>query len=217
MLTLNGERAALWRAWKRRDENYLAVARECRNIGIHWKNCKTLIRAKRNAGEHITVAAWAKAHAPVSDRWLDKYAEFASRWDEFQAAWKWAQTQPYTPDRRPGLHTFFDLMQAHVVGQHYARARAAVARRPAGFQNSVRKAGSATSPTDTVMDLTPTARLIMGDFVETSADAHRRCDSRCRHRRCSLLHPQWRRPEYDRLLPRTQRHGASVTRGLGSV
>ena len=88
MLTLSGERAALWRAWKRRDENYLAVARECRNIGIHWKNCKTLIRAKRNAGEHITVAAWAKTHAPVSDRWLDKYAEFSSRWDEFQAAWK---------------------------------------------------------------------------------------------------------------------------------
>jgi site-specific DNA-methyltransferase (adenine-specific) len=104
----------------------------------------------------------------VSDRWLDKYAEFARRWDEFQAAWKWAQTQPYTPDRRPGLHTFFDLMQVHVVGQHYARARAAVARRPAGFQNSVRKAGYATSPTDTVTDLTSTARLIMGDFAETS-------------------------------------------------
>ena len=110
MLTLNGERAALWRAWKRRDVNYLAVARECRNIGIHWKNCKTLIRAKkRNAGERVTVAAWAKVHAPVSDRWLDKYAEFSDRWDEFQAAWKWLQTQPYTPDRRPGLHCFFDL------------------------------------------------------------------------------------------------------------
>ena len=168
MLTLNGERAALWRAWKRRDENYLAVARECRNVGIHWKNCKTLIRAKRNAGEHITVATWAKTHAPVSDRWLDKYAEFASRWDDFQSAWKWAQAQPYTSDRRPGLHGFFDLMQSHVIEQHYARARAAVARRPAGFQNSVRKAGSATSPTDTVTDLTSTAQLIMGDFAETS-------------------------------------------------
>ena len=166
MLTLSGERAALWRAWKRRDENYLAVARECRNIGIHWSNCKTLIRAQRKAGEHITVAAWAKTHAPVSDRWLDKYAEFASRWDEFQAAWRWLQTQPYTPDRRPGLHSFFDLMQSHAIGQQYARARAAVARRPAGFQNSVRKAGSATSQNAEVIDLTPTARLIEGDVVE---------------------------------------------------
>jgi hypothetical protein len=162
VLTLNGECTALWRAWKRRDQNYLAVARECRAIGIHWKNCKALIRAKRNAGEHITVAAWAKAHAPVSDRWLDKYAEFSSRWDEFQAAWKWVQMQPYTPDRRPGLHSFFDLMQSHVIDRRYARARAAVARRPTGFQNSVRETRSATNPTVEVLDLTPTTRVIVG-------------------------------------------------------
>jgi hypothetical protein len=30
----------------------------------------------------------------LSKRWLDKYAEFAVRWDEFQASWKWSQSLP---------------------------------------------------------------------------------------------------------------------------
>ena len=134
MLTLNGERAALWRAWKRRDENYLAVARECRNVGIHWKNCKMLIRAKRNAGERITVAAWAKVHAPVSDRWLDKYAEFSSRWENFGRMEVDADAAIRIDDR---ACSFFD--RSAVVGQLCPRQAAPSQAMP--VTELVRKAG----------------------------------------------------------------------------
>ena len=123
MLTLNGEKQALWKAWRRKNQSELQTALECRAIGQHWSNIKAIIKARRKAGEQITVAQWSEANAPVTHRWLDEFSGFADRWEEFRAAWKWAQTLPYLPERRPGLHGFVDLINAkakleHVRGGH---------------------------------------------------------------------------------------------------
>src|SRR5215472_11646663 len=112
MLTLRGEKSALWRAWKRKDQSLLECAKECRAVGIHWNNITRLIQARRRGGEQITVQKWAQTHAPVSARWLYQYGEFANRWDEFLDAWKWAQANSYAPERRPGLHALQDLLSA---------------------------------------------------------------------------------------------------------
>ena len=110
VLTLNGEKQQLWRAWRRKNRSEWQTALECRAIGQHWNNKKTIIKARRKAGERITVASWSDANAPVTHRWLDEFGDFANRWDEFRATWKWAQSLEYTSARRPGLHGFVDLM-----------------------------------------------------------------------------------------------------------
>jgi hypothetical protein len=68
------------------------------------------------------VAQWSEANAPVTHRWLDEFAGFADRWEEFRAAWKWAQTLPYRPERRPGLHGFVDLINAKAKLDHVRAA-----------------------------------------------------------------------------------------------
>jgi hypothetical protein len=90
MQTLNGEKQALWKAWRRKNQSEWQAALECRAIGQHWNNIKAIIKARRKAGEQITVAQWSEANAPVTHRWLDEFSGFADRWDEFRAAWKWA-------------------------------------------------------------------------------------------------------------------------------
>jgi DNA modification methylase len=118
MQTLNGEKQALWKAWRRKNQSEWQAALECRAIGQHWNNIKAIIKARRKAGEQITVAQWSEANAPVTHRWLDEFSGFADRWDEFRAAWKWAQTSPYLPERRPGLHGFVDLINAKAKLEH---------------------------------------------------------------------------------------------------
>src|SRR5580700_8220206 len=68
--------------------------------------------SRRKADEPITVARWSEANAPVTHRRLDEFSGFADRWEEFRAAWKWAQTLPYLPERRPSLHGFVDLINS---------------------------------------------------------------------------------------------------------
>ena len=63
--------------------------------------------------------AWSEANAPVTHRWLDEFSGFADRWEEFRAAWKWAQTSPYLPERRrPSLHGFVDLINTKAKLEH---------------------------------------------------------------------------------------------------
>ena len=123
MQTLNGEKQALWKAWRRKNQSEWQTALECRAIGQHWSNIKAIIKARRKAGEQITVAQWSEANAPVTHRWLDEFSGFADRWDEFRAAWKWAQTLPYLPERRPGLHGFVDLINTKVKLEHFRDER----------------------------------------------------------------------------------------------
>ena len=52
------------------------TALECRAIGQHWSNIKAIIKARRKAGEQITVAQWSEANAPVTHRWLDEFSGF---------------------------------------------------------------------------------------------------------------------------------------------
>jgi DNA modification methylase len=118
MQTLNGEKQALWKAWRRKNQSEWQTALECRAIGQHWNNIKAIIKARRKAGEQITVAQWSEANAPVTHRWLDEFSGFAGRWEEFRAAWKWAQTLPYLPERRPGLHGFVDLINTKAKLEH---------------------------------------------------------------------------------------------------
>jgi hypothetical protein len=118
MQTLNGEKQALWKAWRRKNQSEWQTALECRAIGQHWSNIKAIIKARRKAGEQITVAQWSETNAPVTHRWLDEFSGFADRWEEFRAAWKWAQTLPYLPERRPGLHGFVDLINTKAKLEH---------------------------------------------------------------------------------------------------
>jgi hypothetical protein len=46
MQTLNGEKQALWKAW-RRNQSEWQTALECRAIGHHWNNIKAIIKARR--------------------------------------------------------------------------------------------------------------------------------------------------------------------------
>ena len=80
MQTLNGEKQALWKAWRRKNQSEWQTALECRAIGQHWNNIKAIIKARRKAGEQITVAQWSEANAPVTHRWLDEFSGFADLW-----------------------------------------------------------------------------------------------------------------------------------------
>ena len=169
MLTLRGEKTALWKAWRRKDQTFYQCALECRAIGIHWSNIKSIITARRKAGEDITIQRWATQHAPVSIRWLNEYSEFANRWTEFLETWRWSQSMPYSPERKAGLHTFQDLMLAKQRYDSVSRARQTSfggrgERITGGNGNSVPKTGTGTI--GSVEQLTPTVRLICGDVAE---------------------------------------------------
>jgi len=116
--SLAAERAALVRSLKSAETNWFAMCRDFRGAGIHWSNIKAELRERK-----ISAASWAAENAPVSKRWLDKYGEFATRRDEFQASWKWSQTLPYAPERRPGLWGCFDMMDAKSRFDSYSEAR----------------------------------------------------------------------------------------------
>jgi hypothetical protein len=75
---LAAERAALIRSLKNAETNWYAMCRDFRDAGQYWLNIKTELQERK-----IGAGKWASENAPVSKRWLDKYAEFAARWDEF--------------------------------------------------------------------------------------------------------------------------------------
>ena len=50
MQTLNGEKQALWKAWRRKNQSEWQTALECRAIGQHWNNIKAIIKAAAKGG-----------------------------------------------------------------------------------------------------------------------------------------------------------------------
>jgi hypothetical protein len=168
MLTLRGEKSALWSAWKRKDQTFYQCAIDCRSVGIHWSNIKLIVQARRKAGENITVDRWAKQHAPVTKQWLDQFADFANHWGEFIETWRWMKSMPYAPQRRPGLHVFQDLMIEKSRYDHLSRTRQGTygSQRDqiaARNGNSVSKVGDVLF--GAIESLTPTNQLICGDVA----------------------------------------------------
>jgi DNA modification methylase len=171
MLTLNGQKSALWSAWRRKDQSYYQHAIECRAVGQHWISIKELITARRKAGDKINAEQWARTNAPCSKRWLDMYAEFANRWEEFEAAWKWAQALPYSIERRPGLHSLFDLMVNKKRFDTYSKVRKDNYRglgkkTRASVGNSSSQPIETTAPAGHVEILTALNKLCCGDVVD---------------------------------------------------
>ena len=115
---LSAERAGLIRSLKSAETNWYAMCRDFRDAGQYWLNIKTELQERK-----ISAGKWASENAPISKRWLDKYAEFAARWKEFQVSWKWSQSLSYAPERRPGLWGCFDLMDAKNRFDTYSEAR----------------------------------------------------------------------------------------------
>ena len=114
---LAAERAALIRSLKSAETNWFSMCCDFRDAGQHWLNIKAECRERK-----ISAGKWASENAPLSRRWLDKYAEFAARWEEFLASWKWSQSLPYAPERRVGLWGCFDLMDAKQQFDTYSQA-----------------------------------------------------------------------------------------------
>jgi site-specific DNA-methyltransferase (adenine-specific) len=116
--SLAAERAALMRSLRNSETNWYAMCRDFREAGQCWLNIKAELQERQ-----ISAGQWASENAPVSKRWLDKYAEFTARWDEFRISWKWSQSMSYAPERRPGLWGCFDLMDAKRRFDTYSEAR----------------------------------------------------------------------------------------------
>jgi hypothetical protein len=89
--SLAAERAALIRSLSSAEKNLFAMCSDFRDAGQHWLNIRAECKERRiNAGK------WATENAPIKLRWLDRYGEFARRWDEFLESWKWSEALPYS-------------------------------------------------------------------------------------------------------------------------
>jgi site-specific DNA-methyltransferase (adenine-specific) len=161
--SLAAERAALIRSLKSADGNWFSMCCDFRDAGQHWLNIKAECRERK-----ISAGQWASDNAPLSKRWLDKYAEFAVRWGEFQASWKWSQSLPYAPERRVGLWGCFDLMDAKQRFDTYSQAGTRGHRDGNGMGTEVpnpltkRHRAMVGNP----IRLTATAVLIHGDVTD---------------------------------------------------
>ena len=157
------ERAALIRSLKNAETNWYAMCRNFRDAGQYWLNIKTELQERK-----ISAGKWASENAPISKRWLDKYAEFAVRWDEFQVPWKWSQSLSYAPERRPGLWGCFDLMDAMNRFDTYSAAQKRSHRGDGGLGTGVpnpdtqRHQSAAGKP----IRLTAIATLLHGDVTD---------------------------------------------------
>jgi DNA modification methylase len=105
-------------------KNELAMYRDLRDAGLAWIDiCAWLDDPGQHGGKRMSASKWAKENAPFDKKWLDEHARFARGWDEFLVTWKWAQEAGYSPERRPGLRTAFDLMdskkRADTYTDHY--------------------------------------------------------------------------------------------------
>ena len=168
MLTLRGEKSALWRAWKRKDQSFYQSALECRAIGLHWNNIKRIIRERRAQGEELSIEKWARQHAPVTRRWLDEFGDFANRWPEFVTTWRWSKSVPYAPERRAGLHAFLDLMLAKRRFDTVSKARQENFGTLGSLATRVRNSVpiSDTGTLAPIEQLTPASQLICGDVAD---------------------------------------------------
>ena len=137
------------------------MCRDFRDAGEHWSNIKAECRERK-----ISAAKWAAENAPISKRWLDRYAEFARRWAEFQAACQWSQGLAYAPERRPGLCGCFDLMDAKARSDTYSEARIR------SYRDDTRMGSVLPSPraerrlAGNPIRLSATATLLRGDVTD---------------------------------------------------
>ena len=161
--SLAAERAALIRSLKSADTNWFAMCSDFREAGQHWLNIRAECTERRiNAGK------WATENAPIGLRWLDRYGEFARRWDEFLESWRWSEALPYAPERRPGLWGCFDLMDAKAQFDTYSEARKRNYRGDGGngtvvqFPLPKRHLAAKGNP----IGLTATATLLHGDVTD---------------------------------------------------
>jgi site-specific DNA-methyltransferase (adenine-specific) len=161
VINLHSERATLLRSLLAAERNWFAMCRNFRDAGTAWNRIKVACKERG-----ISVAQWANDNSHLSKRWLDKYGEFASRWDEFLACWNWARSQPYTPERRPGLWACFDLMDAKKRFDTYEQSHHAAGARQA-LGTTVPKAPANLAPPigDNPIHLTRTAALYQGDVT----------------------------------------------------
>jgi hypothetical protein len=155
---LAAERAALIRSLKSADSNWFAMCSDFREAGQQWLNIRAECKERKiNAGK------WATENAPIGLRWLDRYGEFARRWDEFLESRRWSEALPYAPERRPGLWGCFDLMDAKARFDTYSEARKRNYRDDGGngtvipFPLSKRPLAAKGNP----ISLTATATLLM--------------------------------------------------------
>jgi DNA modification methylase len=161
------ERTALIRSLKSAGTNWLAMCSDFRDAGVHWRNIRADCKERKiNAGK------WATENAPIRLRWLDKYAEFADRWDEFLESWRWSEALPYAPERRPGLWGAFDLMDTKKRFDTYSEARKRNYRGDGGngtvvpFPPTERHLATKGNP----IRLTATATLLHGDVTDMMAE-----------------------------------------------
>ena len=161
--SLAAERAALIRSLKSAETNWFSMCCDFRDAGQHWLNIKAECRERK-----ISAGKWASENAPLSKRWLDKYAEFAAKWDEFRASWKWSQSLPYAPERRPGLWGCFDLMDAKKRFDTYSEARKRSYRGDTGLGTGVPNPAPEQhhSEAGNPIKLTATATLLHGDVTD---------------------------------------------------
>jgi site-specific DNA-methyltransferase (adenine-specific) len=161
--SLAAERAALIRSLKSAETNWFSMCCDFRDAGLHWLNIKAECRERK-----ISAGKWASENAPLSKRWLDKYAEFAVRWDEFQASWKWSQSLPYAPERRVGLVGCFDLMDAKMRFDTYSESRKKSYRGEPGMGSDfpIRLQNNQRPRSKGPISLTATATLLHGDVTE---------------------------------------------------
>jgi modification methylase len=110
----------------------------------------------QHGGKRISAYRWAKDNAPVGKKWLDEHAKFArDEWDDFVIAWKWAQSKPYAPERRPSLATARDLIDAKKRSEHYHsasdRSRTPVPVEPEAQETQASAEKIVVSPAATVL------------------------------------------------------------------
>jgi site-specific DNA-methyltransferase (adenine-specific) len=161
--SLAAERAALIRSLRSAEKNWFAMCSDFRDAGQHWLNIKAECRERK-----ISAAKWAIENAPLSKRWLDRYAEFAARWDEFQASWKWSQSLPYAPERRVGLVGCFDLMDTKARFDTYSESRKKGFRGGTGMGGDfpIRLQNDTWPGCENPIRLTSTATLLHGDVTD---------------------------------------------------
>jgi len=158
--SLAAERAALIRALKSAETNWFAMCSDFRDAGEHWSNIKMECRERK-----ISAGKWAAENAPLSKRWLDRYAEFARRWAEFLESREWSQSLSYAPERRPGLCGCFDLMDAKARFDTYSKSRTRSYRDDTGMGSVLPNPRTERRSDGSPIRLTATATLLHGDVT----------------------------------------------------
>jgi hypothetical protein len=125
MQTLNGEKQALWKAWRRKNQSEWQTALECRAIGQHWANIKAIIKAR--GGRRTSRSPWRDGRKPTHP---SPIGGLTSSVASLIAGRNFAQPgsgrRPYRTyrERLPVLHGFVDLINTKAQLDHVSGERA---------------------------------------------------------------------------------------------